>query len=1176
MRRKIDQLLNGIFEYEKKQLLLSTEQIEEEGSAGIPFGGSFIVTSPTDKRIRGFLYSSNPRVVFDPPSFYGSQVQISYQVDTNGLEPGGSTAGSFTICTDRGESVLPYRFTIREEKTGNSSEAASAAELAEIFRKDSQSAVRIFQSGDFLRALRADRPEEYLLLDALRSGSDPRQNLEEFLIGSHVKEPVEIRMDQTELVMAHPEKAIKCSIPLTMIGWGYLKIRFSSQERFLRFEKKSVTTDAFVGGVYRLEYIIDTNFLHAGRNYGRIQVSTCYQTLNLDITIESAKKEEEVNSLRVQRLMQKKLLGLYIDLRLKRIEMTSWIDRSVNVISSYRRAGGHSVYADLFLVQLYFADGKRMKANRLLQELEHTPERFVTQDQYAFYLYVTTFFEQDSAYVDQVEARIEQMFLLKRDSWVMQWILLYLQERFLRDDSAKLEAIATQVRYGCSSPIMYLEACQIFMKNPYLLRSLEGFEKRVLLFAVKEKLLNEELIYQIGNLAMQQPAFESKLFSILEACYETLPSDEILKAICTVLIAGDKKESEYFHWYALAVNAEIRITGLYEYYMETMDTVGIEKMPQIIRMYFSYNHSLNYRKKAAIYRDISDNRENVPQVYRSARPDIEHFIAEQLSLGRIDDNLAVLYERFLTRRILTRSMAENLVKLLFTFEVTCKNPKMRSVVVVHRNLRHEKEKPLTDGLAKIQIYTEDARIFLVDAEGKRYASTSLYMARRYLDSPLLMTFCKEMVPEHPGLVLYVCSNSESVDAQTLPFYKKAEREESFRTSWREQMRRRILSWYLEHPRQDDLYDYLHTIDFHEFVQADKKGLMTLLTQEGMYEEAFDLLERYGSEKLDISCLIRICSQSVLSGEYEENRVLLDYCYQCFSYGKYDDNILNYLLMYYDGPIEDMKRLWNTCIQYELDTMTLEEKILGLVLFTGSGTEGTERIFASYRQKLGRKKLARAYVNLKSYEYFVKNLPVNDLLFTYLEEDYRSGADLEDVCLLALLQHYAGLAERTPAQEEAAKALLTHYNALGIRFAFYQRFPRQLRLPCQLDDKVFLEYVADPSHSIILFYRLKGSETEWQQELMKNIFEGIFVREFILFEGETIECYIEDHSAETLVKKSGIRELTSSGANEYPRSRFAMLCEMSESAREGKEQELKEQLDNYFQTDYLTREIFTLV
>ena len=71
-----------------------------------------------------------------------------------------------------------------------------------------------------------------------------------------------------------------------------------------------------------------------------------------------------------------------------------------------------------------------------------------------------------------------------------------------------------------------------------------------------------------------------------------------------------------------------------------------------------------------------------------------------------------------------------------------------------------------------------------------------------------------------------------------------------------------------------------------------------------------------------------------------------------------------------------------------------------------GTSGTEQIFVSYQRKLGRRKICRAYLILKSYEYFVKDLPAADVLFEYLEHAWQEEAQLEDVCWLALLRYYS--------------------------------------------------------------------------------------------------------------------------------------------------------------------------
>ena len=1180
MKKRVEQLLNGIFEYEVSPLVLSEEKIELMAEPGQLLHGNFTASHPEQKKVKGFLYSSNPRVTFDPMEFYGVENRIYYQIDINGLQSGQETEGYFTLCTDLGEYSLPYSVLVKEKKQEIEETTVSGTEeLSELAQKDFQAAYPAFISPAFELALQDNEPEALTLYAALKVQPFSYQSMEEFLIGCGKKEPVEISIDRDTVNFRNPGQSIRENVIIRKNGWGFLRLDISSDTRFLRLEKKVVTTDEFVGNQFQLEYIIDTNFLHSGKNYGRIRIGTCYQSLYLEVLVVKEMQNEEKRQRHVRKMMQKKLETLYVDFRLKRIEMQTWIDRSQNVIRSYKRAGGRDVFADLFQIQLLFADEKRAKGYKLLQEIEQRPERMDTPEKYGFYLYISTFFQREASYVDQVEGRIQQMLLQNRDCWVLQWILLYLQERLMRDDSAKLEAIEEQVKHGCNSPIMYLEACQLLKRDPFLLRRLGSFELKILSFAARQDLLTEELAHQVGNLALYSREYSKRLFEILQVCYQVNRTPEMVRAICSMLIAGEKKEPEYFYWYSLGVNLELRITGLYEYYMETMDQCGIEKMPQIIRMYFIYNNTLDYHKRARIYRNISDNKENIPQVYRSYRGAIEQFVIEQLSMGRIDDNLAVLYERYLTRQSLTHSLAEKLVRCLFTFEITCKNPNIKSVVVVHRRVRGEQAVPLSEGKAQVQIYTEDARILLEDAQGNRYASTSLYMAERLLDTPLLLRYCMELVPQNPGLVLFVCGlkrAGQELTKDMLPYFKQACDMELPEEEYKAEIRKWILDYYRKNPSADDLFSYLKEISYPLFLQADKRALMSLLTQEGMYEEAFSLLETYGSEQVPLETLVRICSQTVLAREYEENSVLTAYSSQCYSYGKYDDNILTYLLMYYDGPIEDMKRLWNTGRQFDLDTMVLEEKILSLLLFTRTGTLATEQIFASYQRKLGRKKICKAYLNLKAYEYFVKDLPVNDLIFAHMEHSYQKDSEQEDISKLALMRYYSRQVRLQDSQKENVKRLLAEYNGRGLRFAFYQKFPEELRIPYQLEDKVFLEYVANPENMVVLHYRQKGKEEEYREEHMKNCFEGINVKEFILFYGEELECYTEEIGPDQSVKISDHRLLSGKREINGDNSRFELINRMAKARQEGREESVRQELETYSQLDYLTKEIFTLI
>ena len=56
----------------------------------------------------------------------------------------------------------------------------------------------------------------------------------------------------------------------------------------------------------------------------------------------------------------------------------------------------------------------------------------------------------------------------------------------------------------------------------------------------------------------------------------TFSGKNLVDSICKYIMKGQPGKKEYFRWYALAVEQDIRITRLYEYYIETMPR-GVSK-----------------------------------------------------------------------------------------------------------------------------------------------------------------------------------------------------------------------------------------------------------------------------------------------------------------------------------------------------------------------------------------------------------------------------------------------------------------------------------------------------------------------------------------------------------------------------------------------------------------------
>ncbi len=1184
MKRRIEQLLNGKFEYKQQKLLIAPQEITVRVIPGAVVHGSFHLEGADGKKIRGFLYSSNPRIVCNPVEFQGISNEIHYQIDCSGYEPGMQERSTVTICSDIGEYELPVHIGVEAQASEQEQLPFDHLDgFAELAREDFQRAYRWFLTPGFGSMLKREdiaAASVYAGLGTERS----YETMEEFLTGTGSKEPVELAVDRNSFEWKELTEPVRETLVLTKNTWGFQKITVESDARFLRPEKRTITTDEFAGSTFDLNLVIDTNLMHAGRNYARLTISTGRQTLQIEVTAQGVRRRRSGNQNHICKIMMKKLEALYVEFRLKKIDLQTWIEHSVSVINSYKRAGGDDPFADLFLIQLWFADGKKQKAYKQLELLGEQRNRLNTPERYGFYLYMTTFFNQDSSYVDRVEAEIGRMFGRSKTSWKLQWILLYLQESYLNDEDARYEAVAEQFRCGCRSRIMYVEAYHILKKNPFLMRRLGAFELQLLRFAWKEEVLTAELVRQAANLTTHHGCFDKSLYEVLTAGYQMYPSADLVKAICLLLMKGEKKEPEYFEWYEKGVECGLRITGLYEYYMETMDCREMQGMPQIIRMYFAYDTTLDYRRRAAIYRNIVENKERDAQTYHNFRAAMEKFTQDQLETLHITEDLEVLYHCFLRRNMLTRQMAEKLARLLFTYEVTCDRGQFVQAAVHSERLTAEQAVMLQDGRAYVQIYDPDSTVILLDSEGVRHTASGLCSLRKVFDSEEMLAWCAQKAPEHPGIVLYLstqCLKEHLMNRNVLPYYCTACETEAFTKEFRSTMRKAVLQYYMAHTREESLQEFLEQIPYLEYVKVDKAALITLLAEEGRCSEAFTLLDAYGAEGIPLLQLVRICSRMVLDLEFEENTMLLSMCHSCFEKGKYDDKLLRYLLLYYEGPVRAMKQIWQAARKFELDTMLIEEKIMMMILFTGSGSQGSEAIFEAYNAKMGRRRLCRAYVNMKAYEYFVKDQPVGEAVFQFIEKEYQHLAYLgriseqEEVCRLALLQHYSRAVQLTPEQRQCAGDLLEEFGTKGLRFAFWQRFDRELLLPYEMEGRVFVEYAADPESVVNIFYRICGREDTYTKETVENYFEGIFVKEFTLFGDEELECWFEEDNGQEKIKTDKrIVKADMTGIEET--SRYAMLNRISRAQEQGDGEKMKDETESYLMLEYLAEEVFTLV
>lgn len=128
MKRRVEQMINGKFEYEVPKLILSQERIQIRTSCKKNSQGEIYLGTKENCKIRGYVSSSHRRVVPEVSQFTGTAVKISYGIDVEGLLPGESFQGQLTFLTNVGEYHIPFFVEIETNPVTSTSGEISTLE----------------------------------------------------------------------------------------------------------------------------------------------------------------------------------------------------------------------------------------------------------------------------------------------------------------------------------------------------------------------------------------------------------------------------------------------------------------------------------------------------------------------------------------------------------------------------------------------------------------------------------------------------------------------------------------------------------------------------------------------------------------------------------------------------------------------------------------------------------------------------------------------------------------------------------------------------------------------------------------------------------------------------------------------------------------------------------------
>ena len=1184
MQSAVDRVLNENFNIDNHSLEFFPPVVEVMVNEGSVYEGSFMIYGPSNVPVQGIISSTSLKVENLVDTFSGSESQIPFRVDSTGLSIKDSFKGEFRVISNQGEYQVPFDIRIDSSIDTSLGDIKNLFHFTNLARTNWDEAVSLFNSDEFEHILGGADAKYIGIYRALKVGENSNQNLEEFLLAINKKQPAEYIPDDANIRIDGSLNDNDRYIMINKNGWGYSDLRITTEADFIELDRNVLDNSDFDSNVARFIYRLIPDRLHAGKNYARVHFKNAYNDFYVSIcVIKNSFNRKIVKMQMATKHLTVDLMHYYEAFRCKKISATTWISKTNAIVDSLMENDPENLEYILYHVQLLITGDRVNEAKWLLEKNEDNPVLDEDVTLYCYYLYLTTLIDRSDRHIDEVCDEVFKAHQQCRDNWRISWLLIYLSEDYAKSLPDKWELLKEQFKYGCTSPILYSEAYQVLVNNPTIMTVLSSFEIQVLRFMARNEILTLEVINQFLYLLNNIKYYDSNMLGLLSKFYEVNPDNEVLKAICILLINTGRTDKKAFEWYSQAVKYNLRITKLYEYYMMSIDMSENIEIPKIVLMYFALDSSLSVMRNSYLYAYVYRSKVIYPELYDSYRENLERFVMFQVLAGNNNEYLAYLYKNILTETKITQDVSKGLVKALFMCAIKPKRTDIHSIYVKYLNIDMEQSYRITDEVTYIPLYGDNYEIILEDEAKNRFVRPEEYELTRLMRPDDFVKYIEGQVEDEILFDLYLCENGRDIHSLTKENVDGMRRisQSPIVSEWlRKDIKSNLFRFYYDEDMMDDLDSLLTEIEIAEVTNNSITDIIHYMVLRGMYEKAYRWICYCGGENIDIKVIVRLCQRLLQTEDFskdEEDVTMTALIYRAFMFGKYEDTLLKYLVKYFNGTSKEMREVWKVCCDRGVPCDEIESRILEQMLYTNAFVPGVINLFLKYSKRFTYNRLALAFLAQICYDYFANDKITDDKYFEELQRYIDLNQDIPFVCKLAYTKFYSD--KVNAVDENVSRTIVIFLKDIvsrGMYFGYFKEYSKAITYMHRFLDKTMVEYRVKPGCTATIHYMVEsngGEDNEYTKEVMHEMYHGICVKQFVLFFGERLQYYIVEHNGEEeTVTESGTLSNNDMEQTES-NSRYSMINDISISRTLGDYGTMDELLFEYFQKEYFLGKLF---
>lgn len=654
-----------------------------------------------------------------------------------------------------------------------------------------------------------------------------------------------------------------------------------------------------------------------------------------------------------------------------------------------------------------------------------------------------------------------------------------------------------------------------------------------------------------------------------------IPEDtELLEALCSDLISTAASGDLAYVFYREAVKKDLKITHLFESYLQAYPEDSSEPVLREVLLYYSYERSIGTGAADKLYCSIIRYEPAGSELYAFYEPMMRDFAMKSALDGRMNSSLRVIYDRMIYPDMIDLKAAMVLPDLFKTHRITVDDAAVRNVHVSYPELKGIKSEPVRNGKAYIPVYFKNAVIAFTDENGRNLEGIRC-RDEELLDRPDIMKRCFQLVPSHPMLIL-------SAAKQILAEGIREDRERDILVRiMREQdptddFRGRIIKALCSYGGDTSWMDSCSPSE----LSADAAGYaLRAYLDAARYRDAYIFVRNTGMEGVDTSDLLRLVSallsrqaKPVVNGT-ETDRFFICMCKRIFDEGLADNHVLGFLSSEYEGSSEDMFAILAAASDSGVPVYELPEKTLITVLYTEK-RKHMDEAFRLYLEKGQQKEsVIKSYFTLRMSDYFENSdssVPAYsfDALRDYLKLNrYHEG--LPVIFLLAMTKYFAGKKSLSADETALCQKLADILIGRKLIFRYTKELRKKITVTAGICEKFFIEYRGEKDSVPRIYVRFEDSR-DFTELSTERVYKNIFTASAVIFYRDAMEYRITDRG---VVKEEGRIEVKKVHGKDE--DRYALLNRMTKSLSEGDTEALKNDMLKYAVDTEVNRSMFTV-